>query len=66
MSVSKERQVTGYLRPPLHNFITKYSEVYGISESAAVNQAVKALQDTIPKDIKERIVRGVPASKNGY
>lgn len=37
-----------------------------MSESQAVNQAVKALQDAIPKDLKERIIRGVPASKNSY
>lgn len=63
MSTSHERQVKGYLKPSQHNFIVKYSEVYGMSESQAINQAVKALQDTIPKAIVEQIMRG---SKNSY
>ena len=60
-----ERRITGYLKPCLHTFILKYSEVYGMSESQAINQAVKALQDTIPKDIKDRIVKST-YSKNSY
>ncbi len=64
MSSSNQRAIKGYLKPCLHIFITKYSKLYEISESKAVNQAVKALQDTIPKDIKERIMKTV--SKNSY
>jgi hypothetical protein len=58
MSSSTERKVQGYLKPCRHTFIVKYAELYGMSESQAVNQAVKALQDTLPKDIKDRIIRG--------
>ena len=61
MSSSIERKVQAYLKPCQHTFIVKYSELYGMSESQAVNQAVKALQDTLPKDIKDRIVRGKSA-----
>ena len=57
-SSSIERRIQGYLKPCHHSFITKYAEVYKITESQAVNQAVKALQDSLPKEIKERIVRG--------
>ena len=63
MSSSIERKVQGYLKPCLHKFIVGYAETYEMSESKAINQAVKALQDAIPKDIRERIVRG---SKNSY
>ena len=63
MSSSHERQVKGYLKPSQHNFIQKYIQVYEMSESQAINQAVKALQDTIPKAIVEKILRG---SNNGY
>lgn len=64
MSSSTDRKVQGYLKPALHNFILRYSEAYEMSESKAVNQAVKALQDAIPKDIRESIMR--PKSKNSY
>lgn len=61
MSSSHERQVKGYLKPCLHKFITNYAEAYEMSESKAINQAVKALQDTIPKEIKDRFFK-----KNSY
>jgi hypothetical protein len=62
MSSSTERKVQGYLKPCSHIFFVKYVELYGMTESQAVNQAVKALQDTLPKEIKDRIVKG----KNSY
>lgn len=65
MSSSHERSVKGYLKPSQHSFFTKYVEVYGMTESQAVNQAVKALQDALPKDIRERIVR-TQVSKGSY
>ena len=65
MSTSHQRQVKGYLKPSLHTFITNYAEAYEMSESKAINQAVKALQDAIPKEIKERIAQR-PGSKNSY
>ena len=64
MSSSHERAVKGYLKPSMHNFIKKYADTYEMSESAALNQAVKALHDTIPKEIRERIVR--QPNKNSY
>jgi hypothetical protein len=64
MSSSTERKVQGYLKPVLHKFIMQYSQVYEVSESQAVNQAVKALHDTIPADIRERIMKA--GTKNGY
>ena len=56
MSGSIERKVQGYLKPCQHQFIQRYIEVYEMSESQAINQAVKALQDALPKEIKERIM----------
>ena len=70
MSGSIDRKVQGYLKPSQHNFIKKYSEVYGMSKSQAINQAVKCLQDTTPKEIRERIMSIKSAtgatSKNSY
>ena len=65
MSSSHDRVVKGYLKPILHKFITKYSEVYEVSESQAINQAVKALHDTMPKEIRDRIMCS-SQPKNGY
>jgi ribosomal protein S20 len=59
MSDSQNRKIVGYLKPQNHTFIKKYAGLYEISESQAVNHAVKSLQDTIPKDIKERIIKFV-------
>jgi len=64
MSSSHERAVKGYLKPSMHSFIKKYADTYEMSESAAINQAAKALYDTIPKDIRDRILR--TPSKNSY
>ena len=70
MSGSIQRKVQGYLKPSQHNFIKKYSEVYNMSESQAINQAVRCLQDTTPKDIRDRIMSmksvSSASSKNSY
>lgn len=64
MSSSHQRVVTGYLKPTQHSFIKKYIDVCQVSESQAINQAVKALQDAIPKEIKDRMI--ARASENNY
>lgn len=64
MSGSIDRKVQGYLKPQQHSFIKKYSEVYNMSESQAINQAIRCLQDTMPKEIRERIMSA--KSKNSY
>ena len=70
MSSSTQRKVQGYLKPSQHIFIKKYSEVYNMSESQVINQAVRCLQDTTPKEIRERIMSIKSAtgatSKNSY
>lgn len=65
MSSSHERQIKGYLKPSQHSFIQKYINLYDMSESEAVNQAVKALQESMPKEIKERIMSNTK-SNNSY
>jgi len=57
-----ETRVQGYLKPGQHKFITDYANTYGMTESKAVAQAVKALQDTLPAEVKEKI----SSSKNSY
>ena len=64
MSSSHARQIKGYLKPSQHHFIQKYIKVYEMSESQAINQAVKALQDSMPKEIRDRIM--IAGSKNSY
>ena len=65
MSSSHERQIKGYLKPSQHSFMQKYISLYEMSESQAVNQAVKALQESMPKEIRERIMTSTK-SKNSY
>lgn len=62
-SSSHERKVQGYLKPTYHTFITNYAKVFDLTESQAVGQAVKALQDSLPQEIKQRIASN---PKNGY
>ena len=55
-STSHERRVQGYLKPCNDTFIRKYVEVHRVSESQAVNEAVKALKACQPPEILQRIL----------
>lgn len=52
----KERTVTAYLKPCNNSFIKGYAAVQGISESAAVNEAAKALKACQTPDILAKIL----------
>lgn len=57
----KERRVDAYLQPCNDTFLRKYAKIHEISNSRAVNEAVKALRACQPPDQLERIL-----SKNNY
>lgn len=59
---TQQRRVVGYLKPSNQTFFTKYASVNEISESKAVNEAVKALKACQPPEVLERILN----SKNYY
>lgn len=65
MSSSSERRIVSYLKPHRHVFIEKYAALYEISESQAINHAVKTLQETMPPEIKDRIMK-FDKSKHSY
>ena len=52
-----ERRVTAYLKPCDNRFITAYAKVNEISESKAVNEAVKALKACQPPEVLQRILK---------
>ena len=54
-SSSHKTAVRSYLKPCDHKFVEGYANIYRMSESKVVAQAVKVLRDTTPRDIRERI-----------
>ena len=53
----KERTVTGYLKPCNNTFIKGYAQINGISESAAVNDAARALKACQPPEVLSKILQ---------
>lgn len=53
---TQERRVVGYLKPSNNVFIKGYAEVQGISESAAINEAAKALKACQPPEVLAKIL----------
>lgn len=49
ISTSHDRKVDAYLKPANFKFIQTYAETHGVSASAAVNAAVKAVRETVAK-----------------
>lgn len=56
---TQERRVVGYLKPCNETFIKGYAEVQGISNSAALNDAAKALKACQPPEILAKILNKV-------
>lgn len=52
-SSSHERKVDGYLKPSNFSFLNNYAEVNKISQSKAVNEAVKALKEKVESSKKK-------------
>lgn len=51
--------VKGYLKPSNKVFIEKYAAVHGISKSAAMNDATRALKACQPPEILSKILSKV-------
>jgi hypothetical protein len=65
--MSKKRKhttlVPSYLRPKSYALVVGYSELNEMSRSEVMNMAVRCFFDTVPNDIKEKIIK---FDKNNY
>lgn len=52
-----KRVVHSYLKPKNYMLLTGYAEINEMSRSRVVNMAVKCFFDTLPTEIKERVVK---------
>lgn len=69
MSVTKERRLTCYPSLKYNELIRAYAKVNEMTESKAGSIAIKCFIDSLPSDVKNKIInaaRQINRSKNSY